>query len=88
MIGNRLIGLVGKASASGVADLGSFPTFFIEIFQGHVIFLSSYLINSRSLADLWGTTVDFTTSFLHSSRFSAFRSSIFHSVPVHSLDES
>ena len=43
----------------------------------------SYL--SRSLADRWGTTVDFTTSFLHPSRFSAFRSSIFHSRPVHSL---
>ena len=40
---------------------------------------------SRSLADRWGTTVDFTTSFLHSSRFSAFRSIIFHSRPVHSL---
>ena len=45
--------------------------------------LLSYL--SRSLADCWGTTVDFTTSFLHSLRFSAFRSSIFHSRPVHSL---
>ena len=44
---------------------------------------SSYL--SRSLADRWGTTIDFTTSFLHSSRFSAFCSSIFHSRPVHSL---
>ena len=43
----------------------------------------SYL--SRSLADCWGTTVDFTTCFLHSSRFSAFRSMIFHSRPVHSL---
>ena len=43
----------------------------------------SYL--SRSLADRWGTTVDFTTSFLHSSRLSAFRSMIFHSRPVHSL---
>ena len=40
---------------------------------------------SLSLADRWGTTVDFTTSFLHSSRFSAFRSMIFHSRPVHSL---
>ena len=46
------------------------------------VFLS-YL--SRSLADRCGTNVDFTTSFLHSSRFSAFRSSIFHSRPVHSL---
>ena len=43
----------------------------------------SYL--SRSLADRWGTTVDFTTSFLHSLRFSAFGSSIFYSRPVHSL---
>ena len=40
---------------------------------------------SRSLADRWGTTADFTTSFLHSSRFSAFRSMLFHSRPVHSL---
>ena len=46
-------------------------------------FFLSY--QSRSLADRWGTTVDFTTSFLHSSRFSAFRSMIFHSRPVHSL---
>ena len=44
--------------------------------------LSSYL--SRSLADRWGTTVDFTTSFLHSSRFPAFRSRIFHSRQVNS----
>ena len=43
----------------------------------------SYL--SRSLADRWGTTVDFTTSFLHSSRFSAFPSVMFHGRPVHSL---
>ena len=47
---------------------------------------SSYLSYlSRSLADRWGTTVDFTTSFLHSSRFSAFRSVMFHGRPVHSL---
>ena len=45
--------------------------------------VSVYL--SRSLADRWGTTVDFTTSFLCSSRFSAFRSVIFHSRPVHTL---
>ena len=44
---------------------------------------ASYL--SRSLADRYVTTVDYTTSFLHSSRFSAFSSSIFHSRPVHSL---
>ena len=46
-------------------------------------FFLSYL--SRSLADRWATTADFRTSFLHSSRFLAFRSSIFHSRPVHSL---
>ena len=38
---------------------------------------------SRSLADRWGTTVDFTTSFFHSSQFSA--QLIFHSRPVRSL---
>ena len=43
----------------------------------------SYL--SCRLADRWGTTVDFTTTYLHSSRFSAFRCMIFHSRPVHSL---
>ena len=46
-------------------------------------FFLSYL--SCSLADCWGTTVDFATSFLHSSRFSAFNSMLFHSRPVHSL---
>ena len=40
---------------------------------------------SRSLAGRWGTTVDSTTNFLHSSRFSALRSMVFHSRPVHSL---
>ena len=45
--------------------------------------LPSYL--SHSLADHWGTTVDFTTSFLHSSQFAPFHSMIFHSRPVHSL---
>ena len=49
----------------------------------HTCLILSYL--SCSLTDRWGTTVDFTTSFLHSSRFSAFRSYIFHSRPVHSL---
>ena len=47
------------------------------------LLLSIYL--SRSLADRWGTTVDLTTSFLHSSWFSAFCSMMFHSRPVHSL---
>ena len=54
----------------------------VPTIRQHVPFLS-YL--SRSLADRWGTTVDFTTSFLHSSRFSALLSMIFHSRPVHSL---
>ena len=45
--------------------------------------LSIYL--SHSLADHWGTTVDFTTSFLHFLWFLAFSRSIFHSRPVHSL---
>ena len=40
---------------------------------------------STRRSDRWGTTIDFTTSFLHSSRFSAFRSCIIHSRPVHSL---
>ena len=40
---------------------------------------------SRSLADRWGTTGDFTTNFLPSLRFSAFRSMMFNSMPVHSL---
>ena len=51
--------------------------------QNNSLLILSYL--SRSLADRWGTTVDFTTSFLHSSRFSAFRSVMFPSRPVHSL---
>ena len=55
---------------------------------GIVLEVTSYLILSylsRSLVDRWGTTVDFSTNFLHSSRFSAFRSVMFHSRPVHSL---
>ena len=43
--------------------------------------LSSYLIYPV----VWLTTVDLTASFLHSLRFSAFHSSIFHSRPLHSL---
>ena len=60
---------------------------FLKVY-GKSLILSSYLILSylsRSLADRWGTNVDFTTSFLHSSRFSAFSSKMFHSRPVHSL---
>ena len=51
--------------------------------KGKTILL--YLLISRSLADRWGTTEDFTTNLLHSSRFSAFRSMMFHSRPVQSL---
>ena len=46
---------------------------------------SSPLHLSHSRADRWGTTVNFTTNFLHSSRISAFRSMLFPSRPVHSL---
>ena len=45
---------------------------------------SSYLIYPVVWLTV-GTPLDFTTSFLHSSRFSAFRSMVFHSRPVHSL---
>ena len=51
---------------------------WMHLTQGHFQILS-YL--SCSLADRWDTTVDFTTSFLHSS---AFHRMIFHSRPVHS----
>ena len=47
--------------------------------QSYKRFTSSRNHLSRSLADRWGTIVDFTTNFLHSSRFSAFGSMIFHS---------
>ena len=53
------------------------------LLQGNNSSLSSHL--SCSLADRWGTTVDFTTNFLHSSRFSAFHSMVFHSRPVYCL---
>ena len=48
-----------------------------------VSLISSHL--SRSLSDCWGTTVDFTNSFLHSLLFSAFRRMIFHLRLVHAL---
>ena len=64
----------GKKNCGGCLSM---PVFI----QG--LSLSSHL--SCSLADRWGITKDFTTSFLHSSQFSAFRSMIFHSRPVHSL---
>ena len=44
--------------------------------------LHLHLHLSCSLADLLGTAVDFTTNFLHSSRFSAFRSMLFLSRPI------
>ena len=49
-------------------------------------YMSMYFLSylSHSLADRWGTTTDFTTIFLHSSQFLAFRSRLFHSTPVHS----
>ena len=57
--------------------------------SGYLLTFSIWLMSSRLLLILsiphWGTTVDFTTSFLQSSRLSAFRSKIFHSRPVHSL---
>ena len=52
-------------------------------FHWNCSLISSHL--SRSLADHWGTTVDFTICFLYSLWFSAFRSMLFHSRPVHSL---
>ena len=67
------------------------PWIFFLVESSYLILsylILSYLILSylsRSLTDHWDTTVDYTTSFLHSSRFSAFRSMIFHSRPVHSL---
>ena len=57
-------------------------------YKNEEVNITSYLILSylsRSMDDRWGTTEDFTTSFLHSLRFSIFRSSIFHFWPVHSL---
>ena len=65
-----------------ILSLLSIPCTHVHVYVCYLSYLS-YL--SRSLADRWGTTVDLKTSFLHSSRFSALRSSIFHSRPVHSL---
>ena len=69
-------------------EAGCLPSLAVYVAaRGHqvsrkVSFLSCLF---RGLADRWGTTVDFTTSFLHSLWFSAFGSMIFHSWPVHSL---
>ena len=57
--------------------------YIVSTFVIIILLILSYL--SRSLADRWVTTVDFITRFLHSSRFSPFRSMMFHSRPVHSL---
>ena len=55
----------------------------LQQFEWPTCFFLSYL--SDSLADRRGTTVVFTTSFLHSLRFLAFHSMMFCSRPVHSL---
>ena len=65
---HRLVGLVVKESASRAEDLG-FESRLRRDFFG---------VESYRILCCWGTTVDFTTSFLHSSRFSAFRSSMSH----------
>ena len=57
---------------------------FSDISNGFKL-LKLHLHLCHSVADYWGTTGDFTTNFLHSSLFSAFRSMMFHSRPVHSL---
>ena len=60
---------------------------WVQISKFTGIFLSCRILSylSRSLADRWGTTVDFTTSFLHSSPFSACRRMVIHWRPVHSF---
>ena len=47
--------------------------------------LHLHLRLSRSLYHRWATTVDSIIIFLHSLRFSAFSSMLFHSRPVHSM---
>ena len=61
------------------------PNTMFENCKSHLDILSYLNYLSHSLVDRWGTILDFTTSFLHFSRISAFRSMIFHSRPVHSL---
>ena len=67
---------IGKASSLSAEDRGIDHCSTRSSHHPHL---------SLSLADHWGTTGDFTTNFLHSSQFSAFRSMMFHSRPVHSL---
>ena len=71
----------GPVYASRAADRGINPR---SPFLPSPSFTFTFLHLSHSLADRWGTTVDSTANFLHSSQFSAFRS-MFHSRPVHSL---
>ena len=59
-----LVGLVVKASTSRVEDPG-FESHLGQNFAGSSFTSSSHL--SHSVADCWGNTVDFTTSFLHST---------------------
>ena len=49
-----------------------FSFLFFSFLLLSFLFLSFLILSylSRSLTDRWGTPVDFTTSFLHSSRFS------------------
>ena len=63
------------------------PTFHLHISPSHFIGTTFHLHLDlfHSLADRWGTTGDFTTNFLHSSRLSAFHSMVFYSRLVHSL---
>ena len=61
----------GRSGVVGDSD----PQGHSELWTSH---LPHHLHLSRSLADRWGTTVDFTTNFLHSSQFSAFHSMLFH----------
>ena len=60
-------------------------TLYNIVYRGSFSVLHFHLHLSCSLADCWGTTADFKTSFLHSSQFSAFCSMMFHLRPVHSL---
>ena len=72
-----------RAGGVGLLRIPSVPGTDFSPVCFFFLLILSYL--SRSLVDSWGTSVDFTTSVLHSLRFSAFRSMIFHSRPVHFL---
>ena len=83
-----------------ISNFPGFNTAYCKVISEYLICVaSSTLINWNGREKLnitfftfhWtynllsGTTVDFITSFLHSSRFSAFHSSIFNSRPIHSI---